>query len=223
MVAVPPAEPTRRRWWRQRRPARSIVLIACTAADRSARTCDRAVAAHGAEEAQARTSAGAPWRQATRATRNRPAKKPPKARGQRRRRGPRKPGPVLRSLSDIYRFFRENTTPVYFVSPTPYNLLGHRRVGRRLPVHHLLRQLRRWRTRAPSRPPTPGRATSSRSSRSTPTSWATRRSSTSSRRTGPARRCSSCSTRRPRSWPTSWGWRSRCRRASCASGSTPRS
>lgn len=32
--------------------------------------------------------------------------------------------PVLRSLSDIYRFFRTNTTPVYFVSPTPYNLLG---------------------------------------------------------------------------------------------------
>ena len=32
--------------------------------------------------------------------------------------------PVLRGLSDIYRFFRENTTPVYFVSPTAYNLLG---------------------------------------------------------------------------------------------------
>lgn len=32
--------------------------------------------------------------------------------------------PTLRGLSEIYRFFRENTTPVYFVSPTPYNLLG---------------------------------------------------------------------------------------------------
>jgi hypothetical protein len=32
--------------------------------------------------------------------------------------------PVLRSLSDIYRYFRENTTPIYFISPTPYNLLG---------------------------------------------------------------------------------------------------
>ena len=32
--------------------------------------------------------------------------------------------PVLRSLSDVYGFFRTNTTPVYFVSPTPYNLLG---------------------------------------------------------------------------------------------------
>ncbi len=30
----------------------------------------------------------------------------------------------LRSLSDVYEFFRTNTTPVYFVSPTPYNLLG---------------------------------------------------------------------------------------------------
>ena len=32
--------------------------------------------------------------------------------------------PVLRGLSEIYRFFRENTTPVYFVSPTAYNILG---------------------------------------------------------------------------------------------------
>ncbi len=30
----------------------------------------------------------------------------------------------LRSLSDIYRFFRKNTTPIYFVSPTAYNILG---------------------------------------------------------------------------------------------------
>jgi biotin carboxylase len=32
--------------------------------------------------------------------------------------------PVLRSLSDVYRYFRQNTKPIYFVSPTPYNLLG---------------------------------------------------------------------------------------------------
>jgi biotin carboxylase len=32
--------------------------------------------------------------------------------------------PVLRSLSEIYQYFRKNTTPIYFVSPTPYNLLG---------------------------------------------------------------------------------------------------
>lgn len=32
--------------------------------------------------------------------------------------------PVLRGLSEIYRFFRENTTPIYFVSPTAYNILG---------------------------------------------------------------------------------------------------
>ncbi len=31
---------------------------------------------------------------------------------------------VLRGLSDIRRFFRTNTTPIYFVSPTPFNLLG---------------------------------------------------------------------------------------------------
>jgi biotin carboxylase len=31
---------------------------------------------------------------------------------------------TLRSLSDVYRYFRENTTPIYFISPTPYNLLG---------------------------------------------------------------------------------------------------
>lgn len=30
----------------------------------------------------------------------------------------------LRTLSDIYRFFRKNTTPIYFVSPTAYNILG---------------------------------------------------------------------------------------------------
>lgn len=32
--------------------------------------------------------------------------------------------PTLRGLSEIYRFFRENKRPIYFVSPTPYNLLG---------------------------------------------------------------------------------------------------
>lgn len=31
---------------------------------------------------------------------------------------------TLRGLSDIYRYFRKNTRPIYFVSPTPYNLLG---------------------------------------------------------------------------------------------------
>ena len=30
----------------------------------------------------------------------------------------------LRSLSDIYAFFRKNQTPIYFLSPTPYNILG---------------------------------------------------------------------------------------------------
>src|SRR5215813_3099029 len=30
----------------------------------------------------------------------------------------------LTSLSDIYGFFRRNQTPIYFLSPTPYNLLG---------------------------------------------------------------------------------------------------
>ena len=32
--------------------------------------------------------------------------------------------PSLRGLSEIYRFFRENPVPIYFVSPTAYNLLG---------------------------------------------------------------------------------------------------
>jgi biotin carboxylase len=32
--------------------------------------------------------------------------------------------PTLRGLSEIYRFFRENQTPIYFVSPTAYNILG---------------------------------------------------------------------------------------------------
>jgi biotin carboxylase len=32
--------------------------------------------------------------------------------------------PALRGLSDIYRFFREQTAPIYFVSPTAYNILG---------------------------------------------------------------------------------------------------
>ncbi|NIB38104.1 biotin carboxylase [Pseudomaricurvus alkylphenolicus] len=30
----------------------------------------------------------------------------------------------LQGLSDIYRFFRKNKTPIYFVSPTAYNVLG---------------------------------------------------------------------------------------------------
>jgi hypothetical protein len=32
--------------------------------------------------------------------------------------------PKLKSLSEIYKFFRKNQTPIYFVSPTPFNLLG---------------------------------------------------------------------------------------------------
>ena len=32
--------------------------------------------------------------------------------------------PKLTSLSDIYGYFRRNQTPIYFLSPTPYNLLG---------------------------------------------------------------------------------------------------
>lgn len=32
--------------------------------------------------------------------------------------------PKLRGLSEIYKFFRKNQTPIYFLSPTPYNLLG---------------------------------------------------------------------------------------------------
>jgi hypothetical protein len=32
--------------------------------------------------------------------------------------------PSLNGLSDIYRFFRRNQTPVWFLSPTPYNVLG---------------------------------------------------------------------------------------------------
>ncbi|MSP83841.1 MAG: hypothetical protein EXQ94_13240 [Alphaproteobacteria bacterium] len=32
--------------------------------------------------------------------------------------------PVLRGLTDIYAFFRTNPTPIYFLSPTPYNILG---------------------------------------------------------------------------------------------------
>ncbi len=32
--------------------------------------------------------------------------------------------PKLRSLTDIYTYLRNNTTPIYFVTPCPYNLLG---------------------------------------------------------------------------------------------------
>ncbi|MCZ3386836.1 MAG: biotin carboxylase [Actinomycetia bacterium] len=52
-------------------------------------------------------------------------KKPTKTQKAKATRARRKPeGPVLRSLSDIYQYFRENTSPVYFISPTSYNLLG---------------------------------------------------------------------------------------------------
>ena len=36
----------------------------------------------------------------------------------------RSEGPRLRGLSEIYSFLRSNETPLYFVSPTPYNILG---------------------------------------------------------------------------------------------------
>ena len=50
---------------------------------------------------------------------------------------------MLRSLSDIYQYFRENTSPVYFISPTSYNLLGIDEWIGVVQVHHLLRQLPR--------------------------------------------------------------------------------
>ena len=72
------------------------------------------------------------------------AKKPAKTQKAKATRARRKPeGPVLRSLSDIYQYFRENTSPVYFISPTAYNLLGIDEWIGSLPVHHLLRQLPR--------------------------------------------------------------------------------
>src|SRR6476620_11824058 len=37
---------------------------------------------------------------------------------------PRAKREKLTSLSDIYKFFRHNQTPIYFLSPTPYNILG---------------------------------------------------------------------------------------------------
>ncbi len=33
-------------------------------------------------------------------------------------------GPVLRGVSDLREFFRTNATPIYFISPTAFNLLG---------------------------------------------------------------------------------------------------
>ena len=32
--------------------------------------------------------------------------------------------PKLRGLSDVYQFARSSRTPIYFVSPTAYNVLG---------------------------------------------------------------------------------------------------
>ena len=41
----------------------------------------------------------------------------------------------LTSLSDIYRFFRTLETPIYFVSGTPFNLLG---LGQHVPSLHYI-------------------------------------------------------------------------------------
>lgn len=34
------------------------------------------------------------------------------------------PRRVLNGLSDVRAFFHNNTVPLYFISPTPFNLLG---------------------------------------------------------------------------------------------------
>ena len=39
--------------------------------------------------------------------------------------------PVLKGLSDIFTYFRTNDVPIWFVSPTPYNVLGLDRWVRR--------------------------------------------------------------------------------------------
>ena len=47
----------------------------------------------------------------------------------------------LRGIAEIRHFFRTNTTPIFFVGATPFNLLGSRPVGAQLRLHHLLRRL----------------------------------------------------------------------------------
>ncbi|MBS0602069.1 MAG: hypothetical protein JSR94_12675, partial [Proteobacteria bacterium] len=39
--------------------------------------------------------------------------------------------PVLKGLSEIFTYFRTNDVPIWFVSPTPYNVLGLDRWVRR--------------------------------------------------------------------------------------------
>ena len=43
--------------------------------------------------------------------------------------------PTLRGLSQILTFFRKNETPIFFVSPTPFNLLGVEKFVNRF--HHI--------------------------------------------------------------------------------------
>ncbi len=46
---------------------------------------------------------------------------------------------VLHGIPDIRLFFHRNETPIYFVSATNFNLLGHRRMGAEFSFHQLHR------------------------------------------------------------------------------------
>ena len=90
--------------------------------------------------------------------------------------------PKLRSLTDIYSFLSANRTPIYFVTPVPFNLLGLDQWVGELRVHHLFRQLRRLSPALLHAAGDRARASSARWRRSATTCSATRRSSTTSAR-----------------------------------------
>ena len=82
--------------------------------------------------------------------------------------------PFLRGLSDVYRFARTSPTPIYFVSPTAYNVLG---IDQWVGAFEYITYFDSFDGHHPHvvRPRAArGRRTSSRSSRSTRTCWATR-------------------------------------------------
>ena len=132
--------------------------------------------------------------------------------------------PTLRGISEIRAYFRTNQTPIYFVSPTAFNLLGIDRWLRQLLLRQLLRlvrgqppaRLRRRRERPHARVRVDGGRLQLPARAQGPRLDACPR-------TAAARPCSSCSTTRPRRRRRRPGWRSPIRRRSCATGSTRRS
>ena len=130
---------------------------------------------------------------------------------------------MLRGISEIRAFFRTNETPIYFISPTAFNLLG---IDRWLRNFFYVNYFDSFEGNHPRVFVPKERPYREFESMEDVCNYLLEHKEVLDRinaAAGAARPCSSCSTTRPRRRPRRPGSRSPTRRPSCATGSTRRS